>query len=342
MNETLDTHLLRRVRSHYGGGVNSPDMSSIRMRARRLERRRRRAGTALVAAVALCGSVLAFVVLSRDADDGGRVSTAAGLSSVGDSTFIDDVGAVVRVAPPGATKGPVPNDAVLPNGGIDKSKAPMYVAVAGADAEAPVGYVYIDDILPPEPGLRSEPLTDRPKAVYDSTLTRVIGHMFSGKGFVPVGTDAASVPTLPTRSIEQSPTTTTRSPIATTVRPNNQVVVLVANGSDRTGYATNVERGLKSLGYTTLAPENARQLQAATVIYFRETYAEDAKRLANTMGATADIVQPMPNSLTDRLEDPVVQRAKDANIIVVLGNEATTYQPTSSTTSPSTIPVVRP
>ena len=147
---------------------------------------------------------------------------------------------------------------------------------------------------------------------------------------------------VPSSSVADSTTitTTTTKPVAVpeTTHPHNQVKVLVANGSGRDSYAAHMHQDLVTLGYASLGAENARSLPLPTVIYYRESYGEDAKQLAKTIGAPETVVQPMSDSLGDRLEPAVVLRARTAHVVIILGNETTPFQATSSTTTPSTIP----
>lgn len=220
MNDVVDTELVHRLRRQYGGAVRDPDLSTIRARARHLQRRRRRTALAATAVVAASASAVTFALVSTDGDDTARLSTEVPPSSVADSTTI--------------TTKPV--------------------AVEGA------------------------------------------------------------------------------------ARPHSQVKVLVASGSGRDGHASRMHADLVTLGYSSLGAENARPLPLSTVIYYRDSYREDAKQLATTIGAPETLVQPMPESLGERLEPPVVVRAQVANVVIILGNEATPFQATSSTTVGTMIP----
>ncbi|NJD27991.1 MAG: hypothetical protein FIA92_06795 [Chloroflexi bacterium] len=71
-----------------------------------------------------------------------------------------------------------------PNGEIDPSAWPDYVAVAGEVGV--VGYVAKEAVL--DPG-------DRVWPVYGDDLQTVVGQLVPGRGFVPGGVDPGSVPT---------------------------------------------------------------------------------------------------------------------------------------------------
>lgn len=89
-----------------------------------------------------------------------------------------------------------------PNGQVDPSSAPDFVSVAGPEGGI-VGYVRKAAVFP-----AIGPTTGKPSEaswpVYADDLVTVVGQLVSGKGFVPVGVDPATVPTLPVR-VEPSP-----------------------------------------------------------------------------------------------------------------------------------------
>lgn len=98
------------------------------------------------------------------------------------------LGAVIAVAclagcSPFASKGTMPPPG--PNGEVDPSSAPDFLAVAGRDGGI-AGYAHKEDIL--EPG-------DAPFPVYGDDLRTMVGQMVPGRGFVPAGVDPATVPT---------------------------------------------------------------------------------------------------------------------------------------------------
>ncbi|HUP75467.1 MAG TPA: LytR C-terminal domain-containing protein [Acidimicrobiales bacterium] len=117
-----------------------------------------------------------------------------------------------------------------------------------------------------------------------------------------------------------SPVTTpgVTAPIGSTRQPA-QVRVLVANGSGIDGYASQSHGKLVTGGYASLGAENAKPGQDNTFIYYRDGYQDDARALAVFLGADGNVVQAMPNSLTDRLDQAVLNNAQTANIIIILG-----------------------
>jgi hypothetical protein len=84
-----------------------------------------------------------------------------------------------------------------PNGQVDASSAPDFIAVAGPGS-AIAGYARREDVLDPH---------DQPFPVYGEDLTVVVGQMVPEKGFVPVGVDPNSVPDIPVvvGPVEQNP-----------------------------------------------------------------------------------------------------------------------------------------
>ena len=99
---------------------------------------------------------------------------------------------------PAGTKGTMPPAG--PNGDVDPSAAPDFIAVAGVDRDI-VGYVP-KRFLFPQPTTSAELPHEEPWPVYAEDLRTLIGHMVQGKGFVPLGVDPATVPDRP---VEQGP-----------------------------------------------------------------------------------------------------------------------------------------
>lgn len=93
--------------------------------------------------------------------------------------------AVVAACSPFATKGTMPPP--LPNGAVDASAAPDFIAVAARDAGI-AGYARKDDVLGPG---------DSPFPVFGDDLRTVVGQMLPGKGFIPAGVDPNTVPNIP-------------------------------------------------------------------------------------------------------------------------------------------------
>jgi hypothetical protein len=112
-------------------------------------------------------------------------------------------------SPTTGTKGTMPPPG--PNGEMDPSAVPDFVAVAGPVGIA--GYVAKEAVL--EPSESAWP-------VYSSDLRTVVGHMVPGRGFVALGVDPGSVPTF---EVRVSPVEPRVSQVAGVVR------VYVRNGA---------------------------------------------------------------------------------------------------------------
>ncbi len=104
------------------------------------------------------------------------------------------------------TMGPVPNSAF--NGGqLNPNVMPDFVPASSHSGQI-VGYVRKTDILPSHSsgspnGIAPSPASLGAIPVYNKALTKIVGHMYPGVGFVPIGQN-------PTRTL--SPTTTIAAP----------------------------------------------------------------------------------------------------------------------------------
>jgi hypothetical protein len=87
------------------------------------------------------------------------------------------------------TKGRIPSGAFRSDGTVDPNQVPDFVPALGRDGEV-VGYVTRQDL-----GLDDNTGEAQVMAVYGDDLSTVIGHMVAGVGYVPLGTDPASLPT---------------------------------------------------------------------------------------------------------------------------------------------------
>lgn len=87
---------------------------------------------------------------------------------------------------------------------------------------------------------------------------------------------------------------TTPTVVVSTVdaRNNNQVSVLVANGTEVSGQASRLTDALRNQGFLTREPRNAND-QTASVIYYRPSFAAEATVVRNVLGASTPIA-PMP------------------------------------------------
>jgi hypothetical protein len=90
--------------------------------------------------------------------------------------------------PKSPTKGRIPEEAWKEDGALDPALVPDFI-VAYDRQGGIAGYVRKVDMFLEE--------NDEPYVVVDESLTKVVGRMVAGRGFVPVGVPETSVPMLP-------------------------------------------------------------------------------------------------------------------------------------------------
>jgi hypothetical protein len=96
------------------------------------------------------------------------------------------------------TKGRIPEAAFLTNG-MDAALVPDFVSVWNRDGTAVAGYVPKEDLVQPMPTFTASRSQGQVAPVYADDLTTLVGHMYPGRGFVPLGVDPNSIPTFPVR-----------------------------------------------------------------------------------------------------------------------------------------------
>ncbi|CAB4758937.1 MAG: hypothetical protein F2754_03990 [Actinobacteria bacterium] len=101
-----------------------------------------------------------------------------------------------------------------------------------------------------------------------------------------------------------------------------EVKVIVANGSGTTSGAGQVTAKLQPKGYAMLAAADAATATvAASRVYYRDGYAEDAKQVARDIGVAEPVegvLERMPADL--QLKTPAsTATAKTANVVVIIG-----------------------
>lgn len=114
---------------------------------------------------------------------------------------------------PLASKGTMPPPG--PNGVVDASAAPDFIAVAGRDAGI-AGYARKEDVLAPG---------DAPFPVFGDDLRTIVGQMVPGKGFVPAGVDPATVPTRPVGAAPSGQARTGNSTVVLYVRIDSKAQI---------------------------------------------------------------------------------------------------------------------
>jgi hypothetical protein len=113
------------------------------------------------------------------------------------------------------------------------------------------------------------------------------------------------------------PTTSTSGGTPTT-HPPNEVRVLVANGTDIPGAASQVQSQLVALGYNALSPQNGPPSEQSWV-YYEAGYEGDARVIADSLGVAQTQVQPMP--------DPPPIDTLEANVLVLIGDDGLVSAP---------------
>jgi hypothetical protein len=93
-------------------------------------------------------------------------------------------------ANPGPTKGQMPDEA-FENGTIRADLAPDFIATLDRDGK-PVGYVSKVELVGEKAG-------DGKLVVWDDALTRPVGHLVPGRGFVPFGVAEEQFPAIETK-----------------------------------------------------------------------------------------------------------------------------------------------
>lgn len=114
------------------------------------------------------------------------------------------------------------------------------------------------------------------------------------------------------------PNTSTTGGTTPSTNPPNEVRVLVANGTDIPGAASEVQSQLVALGYNALSPQNGPPSETSWV-YYEPGYEADARAIANQLGMTQDQVAPMP--------EPPPLDTLEANILVLIGNDGLVSAP---------------
>ena len=102
-----------------------------------------------------------------------------------------------------------------------------------------------------------------------------------------------------------------------TARPNAQVSVLVANGTDVSGQAGRLTDVLRNQGFNTRQPKNA-DTRPTSVIYYRPGFEVEAQVVRDILQTTTPIA-PMP------VPDPVVGTDIDlgpVDVFVLVGGDA--------------------
>lgn len=104
-------------------------------------------------------------------------------------------------------------------------------------------------------------------------------------------------------------------------RPPSEVTILVANGTGGKGIAGSLADKLIADGY--IANASNAPSTAAGIIYYRQGYADDARAVAEILGAAPDILTPAPGDGTIAVASDAVAdgRLAEANVVVIVGTD---------------------
>jgi len=113
--------------------------------------------------------------------------------------------------------------------------------------------------------------------------------------------------------VPRSTSSTVRSTTTTTgpIKKPDQLHVIVVNASGRNGAAAALSTELAGKGYQMLTPATARQVQAATVVYFKPGFEREAEALKMALGKGT--AAPLPKT-------PPAAMPANAELMVVLGS----------------------
>ena len=136
-----------------------------------------------------------------------RTSGALTVIRIGSPSTVDEVIEVARVVWRQPTKGPIPDNATPPEGGmINEALVPDFVPMVGPDGLTIVGYVpkrYAIGAPDITPGTPSNPPQALPVPVYGEDLVTLVGHDVPDVGFVALGATETPSP----REVSEAPAT---------------------------------------------------------------------------------------------------------------------------------------
>jgi hypothetical protein len=138
-----------------------------------------------------------------------RISTVGTRVLIGAAVLVLGLTVVVAATSasgPTLTKGRVPAGAMQAGAPLDLSQFPDFVAASDQQGNI-VGYVPKADLAPPGAAgaLVSGVAQPGPIPVYGEDLTTLVGHMYPDKGFVALGTNPDSVPSVPMQVAPAAP-----------------------------------------------------------------------------------------------------------------------------------------
>ena len=107
----------------------------------------------------------------------------------------------------------------------------------------------------------------------------------------------------------------------TPARAPSEVNVVVANGIGTAGIAGATADILIADGYIGVAADAPNGPES--VIFYRETFDGDARAIAEILGATPDVIRPLPLDAPVPINQNAIDdgRAAAANVVVILGTD---------------------
>jgi hypothetical protein len=106
------------------------------------------------------------------------------------------VTAVATGANPAHTKGPIPDAAFRPGQPLDLSLVPDFVPALDRNGKM-AGYVRKEALAEPASAIDAGRQSSPQVPVFGNDLATIVGYMVPDKGFVPLGTNADTVPNIP-------------------------------------------------------------------------------------------------------------------------------------------------
>ena len=137
-----------------------------------------------------------------------------------------------------------------------------------------------------------------------------------------VGTNSGSATVTTTKqpTVSVIPPTTARPP-----RPAADVKVLAANGTSTSGLAGKTTEFLRQNGYNVLAPSDATRTVDTSLVEFKPDFEAEARAVAQLLQLPASAVRPAES-------DPPVADTRNADLLVIIGNDLHLPGDTTSTT----------
>jgi hypothetical protein len=191
----------------------------------------------------------------------------------------------------GPTKGTVP---FSPNGTVNPKQIPDFVVTVGRHSQL-VGYVPRADLFP-QPGTTFQPPAVMP--VFAGDLKTLVGHMYPGVGYVPLGTAVGAEPCLPETVVENGGSRPVACPSATVVLPNVAGMVTPSAVAELSGLGFDVavvnvrSRSTPADQVVSMSPAPGKGVHARAVVTIRNSLGPPS---SVTRAAAPGTVVTIPN-----------------------------------------------